>query len=93
MLPRGARVARASARAARRDDFARRRVGAAKPTARRRATTTRDEGAPHASVMMDEVLEAFRDVRARTHVDGTLGAGGHARAMIEAHEELSLIHI
>jgi 16S rRNA (cytosine1402-N4)-methyltransferase len=88
MLPRGARVARASARAARRDDFARRRVGAAKPTARRRATTTRDEGAPHASVMMDEVLEAFRDVRARTHVDGTLGAGGHARAMIEAHEEM-----
>ena len=40
------------------------------------------------SVMMDEVLEAFRDVRARTHVDGTLGAGGHARAMIEAHEEM-----
>lgn len=88
MLPRGARVARASARAARRDDFARRRFGAAKPTARRRATTTRDEEAPHASVMMDEVLEAFRDVRARTHVDGTLGAGGHARAMIEAHEEM-----
>ena len=48
----------------------------------------RDEGAPHVSVMMDEVLEAFRDVRARTHVDGTLGAGGHARAMIEAHEEM-----
>lgn len=88
MLPRGARVARASARAARRDDFARRRVGAAKPTARRRATTTRDDDAPHVSVMMDEVLEAFRDVRARTHVDGTLGAGGHARAMIEAHEEM-----
>ena len=40
------------------------------------------------SVMMDEILEAFRDVRARTHVDGTLGAGGHARAMIEAHGEM-----
>ena len=43
---------------------------------------------PHVSVMMDEVLEAFRDVETRAHVDGTLGAGGHASAMIEAHPEM-----
>ena len=43
---------------------------------------------PHVSVMMEEILECFRDVRTRTHVDGTLGAGGHASAMIREHPEM-----
>jgi 16S rRNA (cytosine1402-N4)-methyltransferase len=43
---------------------------------------------PHVSVMMEEILECFRDVQTRTHVDGTLGAGGHASAMIREHPEM-----
>jgi len=56
-------------------------------------TTTRSasvdaDGMPHVSVMMEEILECFRDVQTRTHVDGTLGAGGHASAMIREHPEM-----
>ena len=54
----------------------------------RASNSTDADGMPHVSVMMDEVLEAFRDVETRAHVDGTLGAGGHASAMIEAHPEM-----
>ena len=46
------------------------------------------DGAPHVSVMLEEILECFADVEARTHVDGTLGAGGHAAAMITRHAEM-----
>ena len=46
------------------------------------------DGAPHVSVMLEEILECFADVETRTHVDGTLGAGGHAAAMITRHAEM-----
>ena len=52
------------------------------------ARRSETETAPHYSVMMDEILEAFREVELTTHVDGTLGAGGHASAMIRAHREM-----
>lgn len=54
----------------------------------RAKTGERDGTAPHYSVMMDEILSAFRDVELRAHVDGTLGAGGHAQAMIRTHPEM-----
>jgi 16S rRNA (cytosine1402-N4)-methyltransferase len=43
---------------------------------------------PHIPVLMREVLEVFADKRLRTFFDGTLGAGGHARALLEAHPEI-----
>ena len=43
---------------------------------------------PHVSVMKDEMLEYFKGMTIRTFFDGTLGAGGHARAILEAHPEI-----
>ena len=71
------------------------RRGAATTTTKTTKTTTKmrsqsvdADGMPHVSVMMEEILECFRDVQTRTHVDGTLGAGGHASAMIREHPEM-----
>lgn len=64
------------------------RIGTRRVVASNASNSTDADGMPHVSVMMDEVLEAFRDVETRAHVDGTLGAGGHASAMIEAHPEM-----
>jgi len=36
---------------------------------------------------LDEVLRAFEPVKMKTHVDGTLGAGGHASKILERHRE------
>lgn len=46
--------------------------------------------APHISVMVDEMLEYFKDVSIKVFFDGTLGAGGHAKAMLEAHPEIEM---
>ena len=43
---------------------------------------------PHAPVLLQEVLELFRSCSLKIFVDGTLGAGGHARAILEAHPEI-----
>ncbi len=43
---------------------------------------------PHIPVLMREVLEVFAGREIRTFFDGTLGAGGHARALLEAHPEI-----
>ncbi|MGB3723816.1 MAG: 16S rRNA (cytosine(1402)-N(4))-methyltransferase RsmH [Pacificimonas sp.] len=40
--------------------------------------------APHIPVMLDEVLAALGDVDGARVVDGTFGAGGYARAVLEA---------
>jgi len=45
-------------------------------------------------VLLQEVLECFREVRLRTFVDGTLGAGGHAAAIASQNQNLqSLVGI
>ena len=36
----------------------------------------------HVSVLLREVLEAFKPVAMQTHVDGTVGAGGHASEIV-----------
>ncbi len=41
-------------------------------------------GAPHIPVMLDEVLAALGDVEGARVVDGTFGAGGYARAVLDA---------
>jgi 16S rRNA (cytosine1402-N4)-methyltransferase len=44
--------------------------------------------APHVPVLVKEVLALFEKKEIRTFVDGTLGAGGHARAILEEHPEI-----
>ncbi len=43
---------------------------------------------PHKPVLMREVLDVFEGKEIRYFFDGTLGAGGHARAILEAHPEI-----
>lgn len=43
---------------------------------------------PHQSVLLKECLLAFEDLKIETFVDGTLGAGGHAEAILSAHPEI-----
>lgn len=45
-------------------------------------------GAPHLPVMLEEVLHFFKDKEIKVFFDGTLGAGGHAKAILEAHPEI-----
>jgi 16S rRNA (cytosine1402-N4)-methyltransferase len=47
-----------------------------------------NEKTPHISVMQDEVVSFFADKQINVFFDGTLGAGGHARAILESHPEI-----
>jgi len=47
--------------------------------------------APHVPVLLNEVLDAFKPLNVKVYVDGTLGAGGHASAMLSAHPELAVL--
>lgn len=48
----------------------------------------------HEPVLFSEVLECFRSIDEREmFVDATLGAGGHARAVLESHPALRLLGI
>ncbi|TXI42794.1 MAG: 16S rRNA (cytosine(1402)-N(4))-methyltransferase RsmH [Nitrosomonas sp.] len=44
--------------------------------------------AAHISVLLAEVIEAFEGLTISSFVDGTLGAGGHASAILKAHPEI-----
>lgn len=44
----------------------------------------------HLSVMKGEFLSFFADKKIKTFFDGTLGAAGHAKALLEAHPEIEL---
>ena len=46
------------------------------------------EAQPHVPVLLPEVLTALAPVAGETHVDGTFGAGGYARALLEAGAEV-----
>lgn len=43
---------------------------------------------PHFSVLVNEVVQAFSPLTIRVFVDGTVGAGGHAAAVLESHPEI-----
>lgn len=43
---------------------------------------------PHQPVLLLEVLKAFEPLSISVIVDGTLGAGGHAQALLETHPEI-----
>ncbi len=57
---------------------------------RKTAKTKDEKGFPHISVMKDEVLESFEGRHLKVFFDGTLGAGGHAEAILEAHPEIEI---
>lgn len=43
---------------------------------------------PHFPVLLNEVVEAFEPLSLAVVVDGTVGAGGHAQALLERHSEI-----
>ena len=45
---------------------------------------------PHLSVMADEMIAQFEGSSLRVFVEGTLGAGGHAKRLLETHEEIEM---
>lgn len=45
---------------------------------------------PHRSVLLNEVVEAFASTKLTVFVDGTLGAGGHAEALLKSHPEIEI---
>lgn len=45
---------------------------------------TSDQAGPHLPVLLDEVLAAFGSLDGKRIVDGTFGAGGYSRALLEA---------
>ncbi|GAB4192800.1 MAG: hypothetical protein Tsb0015_15240 [Simkaniaceae bacterium] len=42
----------------------------------------------HISVMQNEVLHFFEDSFLKTFFEGTVGAGGHAEKILQAHPEI-----
>ena len=47
----------------------------------------------HQPVMLAEITKLFADVPAGTLVDATLGGGGHAEAILNAHPHLDILGI
>lgn len=43
---------------------------------------------PHISVLLDEIIAAFKPCQLRSFFEGTLGAGGHAKALLGDHPEI-----
>jgi 16S rRNA (cytosine1402-N4)-methyltransferase len=48
------------------------------------------QGAPHVPIMVGEAIEYFKDRPLKVFFEGTVGAGGHAKAFLEAHPEIEL---
>jgi 16S rRNA (cytosine1402-N4)-methyltransferase len=48
----------------------------------------KNEAVPHIPIMVDEVLSFLKDLKIGVFFDGTLGAGGHAQAILQAHPEI-----
>ncbi len=46
------------------------------------------EGAPHKSVLLEEFLGFFKEKKIGVFFEGTVGAAGHAKALLEAHPEI-----
>ena len=46
-------------------------------------TFSNDNSAPHVPVLIDEVMDALAIAPGETHVDGTFGAGGYSKAMLD----------
>ena len=46
---------------------------------------------PHVPVLLDEVLQAFEDIKSGAIIDCTLGYGGHSGAILEQNQNVNLI--
>jgi len=46
------------------------------------------KSALHIPIMVDEVIQSLSGAHLEVFFDGTLGAGGHAAAILEAHPEI-----
>ena len=46
---------------------------------------------PHTPVLLNEVLEVFKDIEKGVIIDATLGFGGHSEALLKAHKGIRLI--
>jgi 16S rRNA (cytosine1402-N4)-methyltransferase len=58
-----------------------------KDLARKRVKMSNKE-TPHIPVMLKESLQGFSGADLRVFFEGTVGAGGHAKAILEAHPEI-----
>jgi 16S rRNA (cytosine1402-N4)-methyltransferase len=45
---------------------------------------------PHLPVLLTEVIHAFQSCQFKVFIDGTLGAGGHAEAILSSHPEIEV---
>ena len=45
---------------------------------------------PHISILEEEMASLFAESALKVYVDGTLGAGGHAKRILEEHPEIEL---
>jgi 16S rRNA (cytosine1402-N4)-methyltransferase len=45
----------------------------------------------HTSVLLDEILQIFKNKPLRLFIDATLGAGGHSEAILNEHPEIELL--
>ena len=54
------------------------------------ATTSTALSTSHTPVLLSPVLESFAKTNLRVVVDGTVGAGSHAKQILEAHPEIDL---
>jgi 16S rRNA (cytosine1402-N4)-methyltransferase len=43
----------------------------------------------HLPILVTEVVKCFNEVKIDTFVDGTLGGGGHAKAILQSHPEIN----
>ncbi len=48
---------------------------------------------PHKPVLLNEVLEVFKELKEGVFVDATLGYGGHSEAILSAHPNIELIGV
>lgn len=53
-----------------------------------RVSQPSSEKRPHISIMVEDVLKGFEGLELKVFYEGTLGAGGHAKAILEAHPEI-----
>ena len=49
---------------------------------------TKSNAQPHLSVMAEEMVQYFQGAELKIFIEGTLGAGGHAKRLLEAHPEI-----
>ena len=50
--------------------------------------TNKKPQSEHVPILVKEMLDFFQDSSLSIFFDGTLGAGGHAKAILEAHPEI-----